>query len=445
MAKCLRAARGCLIGVALMGAGCATSQAEAPTTHEGTLRAKLEQARALRASGHGDAALSVLDEELRMEARWGLAPEGELRALRDAEIAGVSQTIDADIGADLNNGAPLAAQQRAAVLAPLIQQPPLQPLGEKMRARIAGAGKNRCAELTARQNGDTPYLARLLIDYCARVGGTFSAPPPPDQSRGLRVSGRLLHATDAQQKIIESWLADVFRGSPWYAADAPELSSLQLEGAYDARLERRHVTVTVPYRSVVHSTVTQGPFNVPTSIYTDVQRVFEYEADRYDARWGLNATLTLDLGPGPPLVVNVKQTDAKWALEHDVRFPEANVYPQRASLPDVNSWLTTMLVSKRTPMLRKLRARWVKAFCARSHYSPEEAARCLQAGQRIPAAEKALAEVFGGDVQAVVETVTRPRADERKPEKDKLAGEKPPAPKAPEVQEVPQADVGESI
>jgi hypothetical protein len=445
MAKCLRPALHHLVPLLVIGAGCATSQADGPTTHEATLRAKLEQARALRTSGHGEAALSMLDDELKTEVRWGLTPDGDLLALRTAEIAGAAETVEAALRRDLNDGAPLAAQRRAAVLAPLVQQPPLQPIGDKMRARIAEAGKIRCTELTGRQNGDTPYLARLLVDYCARVGASFGAPPPPDQSRGLRVSGRLVHATDAQHKIVEAWLAGVFQSSPWYAADAAELSSVQLGGAYDARLDRRRVTMTVPYHTVVHSTVTHGLLGPTADIDTEVDRVFEYEADRYDARYGLDATLTLEIGAGPPLVVNVKHSDAKRAFEHEVRFPEANVYPQRANLPDVNSWLTGFLSTKRTPLLRKLRARWVKAFCAQTRFSPEEAARCLQAGQRVPAAENALVAVFGGDAQAVVDNIMRPRADERTPEPDKAAGGRPPAPKAPAVEEVPRSEGGESI
>ena|SRR6185312_4718308 len=72
-----------------------------------------------------------------------------------------------------------------------------------------------------------------------------------------------------------------------------------------------------------------------------------------------------------------------------------------------------------------------------------EAARCLQAGQRLPAAEKALATVFGEDTQAVVENVTRPRADERRPEE--APGSKAAPPAKPEIEEVPRTGRGESI
>jgi hypothetical protein len=87
------------------------------------------------------------------------------------------------------------------------------------------------------------------------------------------------------------------------------------------------------------------------------------------------------------------------------------------------------------------------ALSARGRFSSRwpwgEAARCLQAGQRLPAAEKALATVFGEDTQAVVENVTRPRADERRPEEAPGSQAAPPA--KPEIEEVPRTGRGESI
>lgn len=409
---------------------------------QAAFRAKLEKARAVRASGHGDAALSMLDEALRMESRWSLSLGPDLKALRDAEVTGAEETVETAVHAKLSAGAPLAAQERAAAFAPLLGELPLRPIAEKAQAEIAVAGKARCDAL-ARQHAQTPYLARLLVDYCARVGGTFTAPAPAGQSRGLRVSGRLVNATEAQHRILEAWLADVFRGSPWYAADAPNLSRMDLIGRYDARLERRQVTLRAPYRTVTRSVVTEGLLGPTATVETESEHIFEYEAEQYDARYGLDATLTLDLGAGPPLVIDVKQVENKRAFEHGVRFPQANVYPQRANLPDVNTWLTTFLGTKRTPMLRKLRARWVKSYCGGRRFTPEEAARCLQAGQRLPAAEDALATVFGEDTQAVVETVTRPRADERRPEQ--ASGSKTAAPAKPDIEEVPRTGMGESI
>jgi hypothetical protein len=416
---------------------------------EAALRAKLERARAVRTTGHGEAALSMLDEELRLESRWSINPDGELRVLRDAELAAARETVESAIRADLAAGAPLAADKRAKGFAPLLEPPLLHPISEAVATEIAAAGKTRCTELAARQDGNTPHLARLVADYCARIGGDYKAPVPPEQTRGFRISGRLTNATEAQHQIVEAWVADVFRASPWFAADAENLSTLQLGGAYNARLERRRVVLNAPYRTVTRSVVTEGIVGLgPTAtVETESERVFQYEVEQYDARYGLDATLTLELGAGTPLIITINKVETRRAYQHETTFAPANVYPQRANLPDINSWLTTFLGTKRTAMLRKLRTRWAAAYCGGKRFSSEEAARCLQAGQRLPAAEKALAAVFGGDGEAVVENFTRARSDERRPGEEKPApGEKPATPPAkPEIEEVPRPGAGDSI
>ncbi len=274
-------------------------------------------------------------------------------------------------------------------------------------------------------------------------GSDFSVPAAPEQAGGLRVSGRLEHCTDAQQKIVEAWVADVFRDSPWFAADATNMLPLALSGGYNARLERQRVVLNAPYRDVAHSVITRGLLGPTATVETESERVFEYEAEQYDARYDLAMTVTLDLGGGPPLAVAVKRLDNKRAFQHEVSFPRANVYPQRANLPDINTWLTTSLGGKKAPMVRKLRARWVKSYCGRATFSPEEAARCLAARERNPAAERALGGLFGKDAALVVEALMGARAEGQATTDEPKA---PGAPKrAPDVQEVPQTGGGETI
>ena len=446
------------VALLVVGAiGCATSQSDSsPKAGDrgGAVQAKLDQARTLRTSGHGEAALSALSEALRLEARGPLELPDNVKAEREAEIAAAGETVEAAIRADLAAKAPLCARRRADKLAPLLESPPLQAINQKATAEIATGGRARCAELVAQQDGRTPYLARMLADYCAKIGGApggapggpsggdFSAPAAPEQAGGLRVSGRLEHCTDAQQKIVEGWMADVFRDSPWFAAGATNMLPLALSGGYKARLERQRVVLNAPYRDVTHSVITRGLLGPTATVETESERIFQYEAEQYDARYDLAMTVSLDFGGGPPLAVSVKRLDNKRAFQHEVSFPKANVYPQRASLPDINTWLTTSLGGKKAPMVRKLRARWVKSYCVRSTFSPEEAARCLQAGERRPAAELSLVELFGKDTPLVVEDLMRARAEGDRTDGPKEATA---AKKTPDVQEVPQAGGGETI
>jgi hypothetical protein len=416
----------------------------------GAVHAKLDQARTLRTSGHGEAALSALSEALRMEARGSLQLPDDLKTDRDAEIAAAGETVEAAIHLDLGAKAPLSARRHADRLAPLLESALLQPIKQKAMTEIAASGRARCAELAGQQDVRTPYLARMLADYCAKVagpsngasGGDISVPAAPEQGRGLRVSGHLEHCTEAQQKIVEEWVADVFRYSPWFAADATNMLPLALSGGYNARLERQRVVLNAPYRAVTRSVITEGLIGPTATVESESERVFQYEAEQYDARYDLAMTVTLDLGGGPALAVAVKRLDKKRAFQHEVSFPQANVYPQRANLPDINTWLTTSLGGKTAPMVRKLRARWVKSYCVRSTFSPEEAARCLQAGERKAAAESSLRALFGKDTPLVVEDLMRARTEGDRTDAPKEAAA---VKKAPDVQEVPQAGGGETI
>src|SRR4051812_41987537 len=98
--------------IAVGAIGCATSQGDSsPKAGDrvGAVHAKLDQARTLRTSGHGEAALSALSEALRMEARGSLQLPDDLKTDRDAEIAAAGETVEAAIHLDLGAKAPLSA------------------------------------------------------------------------------------------------------------------------------------------------------------------------------------------------------------------------------------------------------------------------------------------------------------------------------------------------
>jgi hypothetical protein len=400
------------------------------------VRARLMQSRDMRATGHGDAALSMLGEALRMETRWSLAAPPDLAALRDAEIAAAGDAAESEVRPLLVANAPLASRGRAAKLAPLLEDPRLHPIAERIDAEIASAAKARCAGLTDKQSAETPYLNRAVAAYCAMLGTPIAAKPGPQQRRGLRISGKLGGATAAQQRILEQWLGDAFHDSPWFAAEATEMLPAEFKGGYDVRLDRHRVVLTAPYRQTSHGVV-RRPLMAPVDVDTEEEHVFQYEAEQYEARYDLDITVSLDLGAGPPLVVRVTRTESRQALQHDVLFPTANVHPVKANLPDVNSWLASYLAAKRLPMTRKLQGRWVKAFCGGDRPTPEQAAQCVAARVGRPAVAVSLATVFGQDTGLLIEDLTRSRSPEPKPQK----GAKP----TPEVEEVPPVAGAESI
>ena len=391
------------------------------------MRAKLEQARAVRTSGHGQAALPMLADALALETRWKLAVPADVVALRDAEIAAASEAVAAVIRPQLSARAPLAAGKRIEKLLSLFVHPRLAAVRDQTMAAIAAAGKAKCAELVASDASRTPYLARLTAGYCRPYGVEVAAPATPDQRRGLRVSGRVDSTSDVQHRAIESWVAAAFQESAWFAPDAVATAPLALSGQYDANLERKRVMLSAPYRSIDRTTG-RGYFSRGVRLETESEKIFPYQVEQYDARYRLDALLTLQLADGvPPFVIRVNWEEKRKAYEHDVRFPPAGVFPQKANLPSVNAWLSQRLARKQFALVKKLQERWAKTFCAAARFEAEDAARCLAGGERIPGAVAALEKVFGEDAPLLIERGARRRpADEQRETPDPT--EKPAAP-----------------
>jgi hypothetical protein len=407
------------------------------------IRAKLEQGRAMRAAGHGAAGLTTLVEAVSLETRWRPNLPPDVAVLLDQEIAGAGEVIAKTMRPALDGRAPLAARARVEKVLTLLTAPRLAPIRDKANADIAAAGRAKCTELAAAEPAHGPYFARLLASYCDAFGVAVAIPGTPEQRRGLRISGRVDNTSDAQHRTIESWVASAFQQSPWYAAEAAAMMPLALSGRYDARLESKRMTVTAPYTVTGHATVDRGPLKRPLEIETRSERAFAYEVDQFEARYHLDATLNLQLGEASaPLVVRVDWADKRSAYQHNVSFPPAGVYPRRANLPTVNSWLSIRLTRKRDALLKKLEGRWAKAFCAGPQFGLEEAARCLYGGgPRANGAIAAVTAVFGQDTETAVEQMVRRRV-EKVAESDGDA--KAAAPDEPAVEDVTPAS-SESI
>ena len=225
---------------------------------EAAVRDKLESAAIIRGSGHIEAALATLREALHLETRWSLVASPALAAARDAEITAADQLVATTVRQLLGANAPLAARRRADKMVPLLDEPRLAPTAERIKAQIARVGRARCTELLTQADDQQPHLQALIASYCGQFGGTALPKPAPEQRRGLRISGKLGDASAEQQKILESWLADVFRETPWFSIESPAMTPIQVTGDYEGALERRRVTLSAPYREVVRSRSTMA-------------------------------------------------------------------------------------------------------------------------------------------------------------------------------------------
>jgi hypothetical protein len=385
------------------------------------IRQRITGARAMRLAGRRETALSMLDQGLRLQARWSARPSADVLALQDEEIAAADGLLAEVMRPRLDGQQPLGALKRLDDLLPRPVHPRLDPARRRAEAAINAAGRARCTELRARYAAAAPHVARLLASYCGAFGIVERDPPLPEQRRGLRISGRLENVPDAQNRAIETWIAEGFRASPWYAADATELAGAELAGAYDARLERHWVTRVAPYR--VHERATVRDPAMPwarTHIDTNVERPYQYEAEQYDAHYELQATIKLDMAEGPPMLLRLAGSQDRRAFQHNETFEPAGVHPQRADLPSVGAWLDSYLSQRRRSIVRKLRTRWAKSFCATPRFTLDEAARCALGGEWPATLPPILRSALGPETDLMLDNLllrpsNDPEADAVKP------------------------------
>ena len=350
------------------------------------MRAKLEQARAVRSSGHGQAALPMLADALALETRWKLAVPADVVALRDSEIAAATEAVAAVVRPQLAARTPLAAGKRIEKLLSLFVHPRLAAVRDKTMADIVAAGKARCAELTASDGARTPYLARLAAGYCRPYCVEIAAPATPEQRRGLRVSGRVESTSDAQHRAIESWVALGVSGIRLVRSPTPRPPRRWPSPVtYDAKLERKQVTLTAPYRSVETTTVKRAYLNTGIKLETESERIFPYLAEQYDARYHLDATLTLQLADGaPPFVIRVNWEEKRKAYEHDVSFPRGRP-PAEGQSPERERLAVQASRGKQHRARQEAAVALGQAFCAPALRSRRRRARVCGAGERIRA------------------------------------------------------------
>jgi hypothetical protein len=162
------------------------------------------------------------------------------------------------------------------------------------------------------------------------------------------------------------------------------------------RTEFRHRTVT-RFRTVYRTawrTVTR---------YRPVPRVYRYSANErageYRGDWALKAPL----GSGEPLLVRLSANDRRRGLDHDANFAQANLSPSRADLPTAEQWFDELSRRFSLELSQGLSSHWQASFCREPAYNAETAARCAYGSPAPPEARAALAPVFGGDVDQVLE------------------------------------------
>ena len=132
-------------------------------------------------------------------------------------------------------------------------------------------------------------------------------------------------------------------------------------------------------------------------------RVYRLQAQKVVGRYQANLALSLDLGGGAPLALQVRDAQQLDGLLHDVEFAPADIKPSRPNLPTGQAWFATHGVELRDALGAALDVRWQQRYCAAAQFTVEEAARCAHARKSLPeAAQAPLLADFGEDARALL-------------------------------------------
>lgn len=139
--------------------------------------------------------------------------------------------------------------------------------------------------------------------------------------------------------------------------------------------------------------------------YREEPRLFEYAAQKHDARYASTFFVRLELGDGlRPVESRGAVEDAKTGYEHDIEFPPAGVSPERPALPSALAFREAQRTRMRDAVLRALDNGWRQMFCSEAVATLEEAARCARVRPKpAPNAIRThVAALFGEDPERVL-------------------------------------------
>jgi len=384
---------------------------------------QLAQVASFRSSGHGDAALGILDRLLKELAAWGgadaLSPPR--RAAFEDELRAMGEVVKAIGAASLSAGHPLAAEAEAHRLNPVLTHAELASARADLLARIKGAGQDVCQRMQQTVSPEMAQWGLALSRYCAHFEVTFAPPAPTRAPSAFALEGTVTGLTADQaasfRERVQSWL----KASLWYDSRGAATARGKLAGRIETSFQHQTVTLHAPYEDTITSHANEGSLAVgdipnpitqllvpQTTSTTNMDRVFTYDAEESRGHYGLDAKVSFDLGAPQPVAFELRHVDNIKAYDHDVTFEKAGISPTHDHLPSSATWLESQLDRMSTRVVATLNRRYAALYCAQPAYSLDDAARCLMAGQKPAAAWKLMDDALGGEAERALPILRPP-------------------------------------
>ncbi|NVB84554.1 MAG: tetratricopeptide repeat protein [Kofleriaceae bacterium] len=419
------------------------------------LREILVDVDAKRRSAHIEIALARLGELLEQRDAWGGAIDPSLAQPLAEEVVWAGAYVASSVADRARSKGPLAAEHLAGTFDNLLAHRDFAARRAQIRENVEASGRLACATLAP--SATTPYWSWLVDRYCRHFGSSpVTVPPLPNLYGDLVVEGAIAGQTDAQVANLHEALTAAFRGSVWFASDAPGTHAL-VDGRISTSFSSMPVTLTadwtesVPYTAYETTSVAyQEPYDdteyytesvptteyrtetrpcgsttctesVPTTVYhseqrtrtvtkyrtayrdetnpvtryRDEPRTFTYSGIERAGEYQSALRIRLD---APSLTSTIVNNFTRNGVDHDASFSAAGVSPERANLPTQSEFAARENDRLRDQLLADLNRQYAQQYCSAGSYTLESAATCAYLGAKLPsAAETTITSLLGGD------------------------------------------------
>jgi hypothetical protein len=429
----------------------------------GVVGVLIGRAQATRRGGHDEAALTELEQALERRDSWAMLLDPTLAAQVAGEVKAASAFITAAIDLRSTTMGPLSAEVFAHRYDHLLAHADFAPARADLVARLRKDGATICARLDG--EGGTPYWRWLLARYCGHWGQARDLPVLPNLRSKLVVEGVVAGETEAQTEDLRVRLADAFKASVWFAANARVTAHASFDGRVATSFESHPVALSANYTEQVPYTdyetqqeSYQEPYNdtetyteqvphteyqsqthscgdstctdsVPVTVYSsetrtrtvtkyrtayrsvtkpvtryrDVARVFSYQGIERSGSYA--STLRVRVDRDVPVTAAAVNTPGHTVhgVDHDVTFTPAGVFPQHVDVPTPDEFAASEHDRLARELFAQLQARYAQVYCGAASYTLEEASACayLDAAHAPAPARAELHARFGADEEVL--------------------------------------------
>ncbi|MBX2857770.1 MAG: hypothetical protein KTR17_03825 [Cellvibrionaceae bacterium] len=327
--------------------------------------------RMLRLASNPVGATQKLEEILKQQQDWGIAPVGAVAATQQEETRFARSWLASE-GRRLTDG-PHPDQYRffETQYSQLIAgSAALKKQFAQGQAVVLAKAKTKCRGLASQVSGQRFFLQRFTQKYCAmwQIPVTLKV-DAVDRSRYKHLDLKQDISVIAEHGNIRARgvelevakLTETFRDSIWYADAAQRALAVSATTAVKHSRSARNVKRFANY-TLNKTTKSKNSEGEEVVSVQKTDKIHEYRARVYREELTINMTLKSEPG-GKPVLRNHNFADTNSTEAHNEEFPLANLHSRSPSFMNLSQIFAAQLNILQRDFLTALDEQWEKKYC----------------------------------------------------------------------------------